>query len=111
MRCGSVIAAKNCSILAAVFQRLLEAGIYQRWGEESDGIKFSDRVKDRVKIIGPGRIAGDFDSTTPVVLRMEGKIITVFLLWTLCLAFSTVGFICEHIFDYHNNSVWILTVH
>lgn len=58
-------------------------------------MKSTDRVLDRKRIIGKVKLS-DGDISEPVVLKMGGRVLTIFLLWMVAIFVSTAGFACEH---------------
>lgn len=79
--------------LAEAFRDLITAGIVQMWRQECDGIYHSRRVQDRVRVKTQTSIAKD--ETTVEALRMEGRLVTIFLLWILGLAICSILFAYE----------------
>lgn len=78
-----VLIPPGSTLMAKVFQRLIAAGIIPRWDQEGNWLMYADRVQDRAKIISKIKFAKEV--TTVKTLSMDGKIITVFLLWILCV--------------------------
>ncbi|CAL8087572.1 unnamed protein product [Orchesella dallaii] len=70
--------------LKNVFQVMFQTGIYSYWIQEVCYIMFAKRVQDRNKVLSPTHIKNDFDSEVNP-LQMEGKVLTVFFLWGVCL--------------------------
>lgn len=78
------------SELATTYQKLIEAGIHQRWDQEVNGIMHSQRVQDRVRVKSPTTI---LEEAVPVkAQRLKGKMVTMFLLWGVCVIISLIGF-------------------
>lgn len=80
--------------LAGVFQRLAASGIVARWVFEFAAIQYSRRVQDRARVTGKTKLLED-QETTIEPLDMEGKTVTIFLLWIFCLAGGFVAFMAE----------------
>lgn len=84
------------SQLSRVFQKLLSAGIIQRLEQESVGIAVARRVQDRFKMKDKTTIIDDTDKSL-AALTMEGKVVTIFFVWTICILISMNGFFLEMI--------------
>lgn len=80
--------------LRRIFQSLVESGIAYRWLQEFEEVSYSNRVQDRGKVKSPTNIVQS-DGNTFEPLDLEGKTVTIFLLWIGCLCCSLVCFICE----------------
>lgn len=80
--------------LALAFQRIMEVGIYQRWEQEEHSLLHSERVQDRVRVQSPKKIH-DMEITKIRAIGLEGRIITIFLLWSICIIISFFGFCLE----------------
>ncbi|CAL8087587.1 unnamed protein product [Orchesella dallaii] len=78
------IAAPGSERLKHVFQVMFQTGLYGYWIREHCLITFAKRVQDRNKFVSPTQIKNDFDSAVSP-LQMEGKVLTVFFLWGVCL--------------------------
>lgn len=77
-----------------VFQNIQEAGIVDRFTGEYYGMLISNRVQDRVRL--KSRTKRISKETTSVEnLKLQGKIITIFLLWVLCICGSFVFYFVE----------------
>lgn len=70
--------------MGKAFQRLIATGVIPRWDREGNWLTYADRVQDRVRIISDTKFAKK--DATAKTLSMNGKIITIFLLWLFCLA-------------------------
>lgn len=90
---------KNAKLVEGL-QQLIQAGIYQRWIQEEDGLLHSERVQDRVRVKSPTKVVEMEVAEIPTV-GLERKVITMFLLWGVCIVISFVGFCLEHI-RFHN---------
>lgn len=84
--------------LARKFQSLVETGIFYYWVAEQFALAHSRRVQDRNRIKSSISIVDENGGNNEVVqLRMEGKMVTVFGLWGVCLCISGVFLACEKI--------------
>lgn len=88
-------------IVAAVFQRLIYAGIVQRWEEEGHALIHSGRVQDRVRVKSP-RIIRNLEMRVIESLRMEGKTLTIFLFYGMCILMCLVGLGLEMFVFYYD---------
>lgn len=79
--------------LFKAFRRLFESGIYQRWDQEELALMHSSRVQDRVRVKSPTKMEPEIDPFEPQ--KLKGKVITMFLLWEVCIVISLIGFFCE----------------
>lgn len=79
--------------IAKVFANLEHAGIVQRWIYEYQAAFFSDRVQNRGKFKSPTNVMEEREP--PENLKLEGKTITIFLLWATCIVVSIQCFVCE----------------
>lgn len=77
------------SKLVGGLQRLLQAGIYQRWTYEENGLWHSRRVQDRVRVKSPTKIL-DLEVTLIPAEGLKGKMATMFLLWCACISLSMI---------------------
>lgn len=84
-----VFTPPNAVGMAKVFQRLLASGIIPRWEQEAIMLMYADRVQDRAKVKSGTMLAKEH--VTIQTLRMEGKIVTVFYLWALCIVISCLS--------------------
>lgn len=75
-------------------QILLGSGIISRWQKELFGMLHSRRVQDRIKVVSPTDMLDEVD-TQERPLGLDGKIVTIFLLWAICLAISAACFLFE----------------
>lgn len=80
-------------ILASIFQKIMQSGIYEIWWKEFTGSASSPRVQARSRVCMPTHLHEDFETITPFALG--GKMKYVFFLWMTCLAMSMVVFIQE----------------
>lgn len=87
-----VHATRNDGI-ATMYERLLSSGIESRWRQEQFGFMTASRVQDRVQVKSRTRMV--LQTSTTEKLKMDGKILTIFLLWILCLAIFLMAFIFE----------------
>lgn len=86
-------------ILAEKFMKIQEAGIYKRWSVEENGLMHSMRVQDRLRVKSPTTILEIRNTQEDCQAQaLEGKMITLFLLWGVCIVISWFGFITELIF-------------
>lgn len=81
-------------LLVQAFQKLVESGIYQRWDQEMIGLMHSRRVQDRVRVKSP-TIVLEMEQVQLKPQAMKGKVVTMFLLWSVCLVISLSGFCVE----------------
>lgn len=81
------------SMLVRAFRVLQESGIFQRWDDEGTGLMHSLRVQERVRFKSPTKILED--GPLPKSPGLEGKMVTLFLLWGVCITTSIVGFCLE----------------
>lgn len=77
-----------------VFNKLVEAGIQQRWSQESRATALFKRVQDRVKFVSITNIK-EVEDNLPVALKVGGKTLTIFLLGGICIFLPTVAFAVE----------------
>lgn len=84
---------------ASYFQNLVSSGIIERWTREWLSLAYSSRVQDRVKFINPLQIKEDEGVLN--ALKMEGKTVKIFFLWTFCLVLCVVSVSIELI-GYYN---------
>lgn len=80
--------------LGKVFRRLTGSGITYRWLTELENVWHSNRVQDRGKVKSPTNIL-DSNGSTCEPLDLEGKTVTIFLLWIGCICGCLVCFIFE----------------
>lgn len=81
--------------LRDIFMALLEAGIVDLWRKEFFGLAYSPgRVQDKLRVKSPINILTD-DHEQLLALKVQGKIITVFLIWMLCLVLAALSFSLE----------------
>lgn len=85
-----IITSPQSARITGVFQRLFAFGILQRWDEELHGLLHSSRHQDRARVKGKTNLVKQ--ETTVEALRMEGKIKTIFVLWTFCLGICFMAF-------------------
>lgn len=74
--------------------RLLQSGIYQRWEYEANSLLHSKRVQDRVRVKSSTKMSNMHATSIPAQ-GLEGKVVTMFLLWCVCIAFSLTVLWCE----------------
>lgn len=84
--------------LAWTFQSLVYAGIYQRWDSEGHALMHSERVQDRVRVKSK-RIILKLGQPVIKALRMERKIVTIFLMWIICVKVCLIAFCSEFCFN------------
>lgn len=82
-------------MLAHIFRRLETSGIVNRWNQESSDLLYFSRVQDRIKFKALSNMFKKADSIER--LRMTGKTVTIFLLWTLCLLCCCLTFAWEKV--------------
>lgn len=83
-------------ILARMFKNLIDTGVYNLWYQESVAIGHSKRVQNRVRVKGPTTTGlEDLENTTVKGLGLHGKIVKVFVLWSMCLLTSKMVAILE----------------
>lgn len=81
--------------LRDTFLKLVEAGIAELWSAEVFGLAYSPgRVQDRLRVKSPTNIVSE-DNDQVHALKMQGKIVTIFLVWILCLFAAGVSFVLE----------------
>lgn len=78
------------------WQRMEEGGVIQYWHKEMDQLQLAKRVQERVKAISPTHMIYDFVDVGGA-LKMEGKVVTIFFLWELCLGVSLIFALMERI--------------
>lgn len=81
-------------------QRLIEAGINNYWRKEYVELRHSTRVQDRNKVISPTKIIYDFEGATAAPMNLEGKISSVFFLWSVCMLVSFCSFFVERYYHW-----------
>lgn len=86
--------------LAWAFQSLVYGGIYQRWDGEGHTLIHSERVQDRVKVKSR-KIIVNLGQHEIKSLRMERKIVTIFLIWMICIKLCLIAFCFEYCFNTH----------
>lgn len=69
--------------MASIFQRLIATGIIPRWDQETVWLMYAERVQDRSRIVSRTKIAKEEAAVQP--LRMDGKIVTIFVFYVLCV--------------------------
>lgn len=74
-------------------RRLISSGIMFRWLKENMWLASSPRVQDRARIPSPTKILHPLESIDS--LRMDGRVVTIFMLWIACLAVCLLGFMLE----------------
>lgn len=79
--------------LEGAFQNLVTTGIYQRWRQENNEMLHSKKVQNRTRV--KSRTSVVKEETTVVALKMDGKVVTVFILWKLCLLACCLSFFYE----------------
>lgn len=84
-------------ILAKRFLAIQESGIYERWNDEEDGLMHSMRVQDRVRVKSPTKLLENTITQAESQI-LEGKMITLFLLWGVCIVISLFGLVIEFVF-------------
>lgn len=74
--------------------KLVEAGIFDIWADELFGLAYSPaRVQDRLRVKSPTNIVEENDEV--VALKMQGKIVTIFLVWMFCILVAVIAFTRE----------------
>lgn len=81
--------------LTVIYQQLTQGGISQRFWQEVEDMQTSQRVQDRVRITSRSKIRNEELLGN---ITLQGKMITVFLLWLVCIILSTLVFANELIF-------------
>lgn len=79
--------------MATMYERLLASGIEHRWRQEHFGLLMATRVQDRARV--KSRTSFVKEEATTGKLKLEGKILTIFLLWIFCLIICSTAFGCE----------------
>lgn len=79
---------------AGIYQKLVDAGIVGRWLWEFFAKAYAWRVQDRVRIINPVTILEEH-ATTIESMKLEGKSVTIFLLWIFCIVGCVLLFLGE----------------
>lgn len=82
------------SEMVRAFQKLIQAGIYQRWDEEENAVMHSNRAQDRVRVKSPTNVL-EMEGTLIQSQGLHGKMITMFVLWSVCHFISLIGFSLE----------------
>lgn len=73
---------------------LQQGGFIAYWHDEMSSLAYSERVQDRSKVISRTKIKYDFGQNLDSI-QIEGKVLTVFFLWGVCVGISIVVFIIE----------------
>lgn len=102
-----VILPPRSGLLSRAFQKLLASGIMQRWEDEGNSIAVSERVQDRTRVKSKTRIIND-DNVSPIALAMEGKMLTVFLVWAICILGCMACLLSEILFKRNTNNLIII---
>lgn len=87
----------NNKVVARAYESLAEFGIAQLWIQEGLAALHSRRVQDRVRVKSPTKVVdlqGESEDAS-ASLRLQGKMLIIFLLCSLCLAFSFACFLVE----------------
>lgn len=79
--------------MGRAFQKFFASGIIPRWDQEGIWLLSAKRVQDRTQVISTTSIATE--STMVKSLSMQGKILTIFLLWALCLVMCCLSLTYE----------------
>lgn len=77
---------------------LLHSGIYKRWDDEGYALMHSERIQDRTRVKSP-KIILKLETSVIHALGMKGKLVTVFLLWIVCIILCVIGLcfeLCVH---------------
>lgn len=94
--------------LTKVLDKLVHSGIFQRWYQERRDMTRSRRVQDRVRFARSTNIKEDEDNL-PVALQLQGKTVTIFLLWVICIFVSMVAIWVElAIIKFHKMNVQVI---
>lgn len=85
---------------SAVYRRFVDSGLQDLWVKEFYGNAFSKRVQDRSKVISSTQIGDsqrNLASTMGDVksLKLEGRVVKIFILWLLCVFASGFYFLIE----------------
>lgn len=93
----TILPPNNMELIKARL-RFNEFGITDLWMKEIEGLMHSRKVRERVKVKSPTKMIAKQSEhdEKPMTLRMEGEMVNVFLLWTICLGFCLVCFSCEY---------------
>lgn len=87
--------APGGKVLLRVARILAQAGIFSYWDNEFWGQMTSKTVQDRVRVNSPTSVTCGFeDGFRP--LHVEGKVLTVFFLWAVCLSNCMICFVIEY---------------
>lgn len=81
--------------LGKMFAKLLTSGIPQRWNHEHYQILQSARVQDRGRV--KSKMVVSKEGANIRALKLEGKTLTIFLLWIFCLVLCSISFLGEKI--------------
>lgn len=81
-----------------VYKLIIEGGILQRWKLEEFSLINFPRLQNRVMFRRLRKFSSE-DATTVQALKMRGKMLTVFLLWTICILLSCCGSIVEYAWE------------
>lgn len=76
---------------------LFQTGIAQRFSKEYVDMVISRRVQDRARIVGRTKVK-EMEDVPVDVVKLEGKIVTVFLLWVVCIFGTILPFIGEFLY-------------
>lgn len=82
------------AILIKVFRRLGAAGIVYRWSKEFEEMTHSSRVQNRGRVKSRTSVEA-INSNVFEKLALEGKTVTIFLLWIGCISGSLVVFLFQ----------------
>lgn len=78
----------NADQLSQVFQRIIESGIYEMWSNQKIALAYPKRVGvGFMQVFGKTKVLTEVD-VEAIKLTMEGKVITIFLLWSIGLLVS-----------------------
>lgn len=99
-----VVTPPGSARVASMFQILQASGIFHRWNDEYHKMLQSTRVQDRARIKSRTELVKD--ETTIDILKVEGKVVTIFLLWAFCLGICLLSFVREIIFVRSNCKIF-----
>lgn len=80
--------------VSRVYLRMLDYGVIAYWMREFMGLGIAARVQDRVRYKSPIDVAEPFERHV-VSIPLKDKIVTIFLLWIVCLITCLVSLLLE----------------
>lgn len=89
----TVFIPPESDMLAEVFQATLENGMHQFWLSEMKAVAISKRVQDRLRVVIPTHVVQEKEKVAG--LKLEGKLVVVFVLWAFLLVICCGAFTFE----------------